>query len=207
VAGFGLAGVLSPLYIRARRRARQAEAEDQARRADAGDAYWDPARLEERVRECFFPIQGSWEERDVAASRPYVSDSLYERHKLQLEGLEQQNRRNRIVDLSLHDVRLVRVHNVTDDGEDRFVAGVTCSARDWVEDTSTGELVNGSRDVTHFEQYWSFSRDPERGWVLDEIQQAEEGEYHEKASFVNQDDGPLAEPVLDPAPSVRPPAG
>jgi Tim44-like domain len=195
ILGFFVATWLGALYIRARRRARVARAEGHARQADGGDGYWDPRKLEERVRECFFPIQNSWEDRDVAGSRPYVSDPLYERHRLQLDGLEQQNRRNRIQDLELKDIRLVRVHNITDDGQDRFVAYIACSARDWVEDTNTGELVNGSRVVTDFEQYWSFSRHPEHGWVLDEIQQAEEGKYHEKADFVNADQGPLAEPA------------
>jgi Tim44-like domain len=206
ILGFFVATWLGALYIRARRRAREARAEAHARQADAGDGYWDPQKLEERVRECFFPIQSSWEDRDVAVSRRYVSDPLYERHRLQLDGLEQQNRRNRIQDLELKDIRLVRVHNIGVDAEDRFVAHIACSARDWVEDTNTGELVNGSRDVTQFEQYWSFSRHPEHGWVLDEIQQAEEGRYHETAAFVNADEGPLAGPVLDRDPYRRGPA-
>ena len=121
----------------------------------------------------------SWENRNVEESRPYCSDALYERHALQLEGFEKQGRVNRIKDLWLGNIELVRMHNVTDDGEDRFVARFKCSARDWMEDTQTGALINGSKEVSQFEQYWSFSRHPQYGWVLDEIQQATEGKYHE----------------------------
>lgn len=175
----------------ARRRRAQA-VEVAARTAD--DGYWDPDELKQRVHECFYPIQWSWEKRDVESSRPFVSDALYERHKMQLEGLESQHRRNRIVDLALHEVELVRMHNVTDDREDRFVAYVGCSARDWVEDVRTGAVVNGNAVApTYFQQYWSFARDPERGWVLDEIQQASEAEYHETAPIVDDDTGPPAE--------------
>lgn len=176
------------------RRARAQQVETAAQHADAGDGYWDPGELKQRVAECFYPIQWSWEKRDVESSRPFVSDSLYERHELQLDGLEKQFRRNRIADLALHEVELVRVHNVADDAGDRFVAYVGCSARDWIEDVRTGAIVNGNAAApTYFQQYWSFARDAERGWVLDEIQQASEAQYHETAPIVDDDDGPPAD--------------
>lgn len=188
------------------RRRRAQEVETAAHRADAGDGYWDPGELKHRVYECFYPIQWSWEKREVESSRPFVSDSLYERHKLQLDGLEKQFRRNRIADLALHEVELVRLHNVVDDSEDRFVAYVGCSARDWVEDVRTGAVVNGNAAApTYFQQYWSFARDSERGWVLDEIQQASEAQYHETAPVVDDDDGPPSDqPVATTG--GRPPA-
>ena len=184
--------------LRITRRAKEAEAA--AMRADLGDAYWHPHALKERVRECFHPVQESWERRDISASRPFVSDALYERHRMQLEGLEAQNRVNRIEDLRLLAVEIVRVHDVTDDGEDRFVAFIRCSARDWMEDTVTGAFVNGNRtSATTFEQYWSFIRHPGRGWVLDEIQQGTEGGYHLTAELVTTDEGPARQVPVEPA--------
>ena len=190
----------------ARRRRAQA-VEIAARTAD--DGYWDPDELKRRVYDCFYPIQWSWEKRDVDSSRAFVSDSLYERHRLQLEGLEKQHRRNRIADLALHEVELIRMHNVTDDSEDRFVAYIGCSARDWVEDVRTGQVVNGNATApTYFQQYWSFARHPEHGWVLDEIQQASEAEYHETAPIVDDDTGPPAnEPVARSSRSEPPKPG
>jgi predicted lipid-binding transport protein (Tim44 family) len=170
------------------RRGRRAE--EVARAANAGDGYWDPADLKRRVEEAFYPIQSSWSKRDVSPSRPYVSEGLYKRHELQLEGLERQHRVNRIADLALDKVEIVRVVNVTDDSKDRFVAFVECRARDWMEDTETGKVVNGNPSAqTTFQQFWSFSRDPHRGWVLDEIQQGEEGDYHMESRDIDTDDG------------------
>ncbi|MEQ9094456.1 MAG: TIM44-like domain-containing protein, partial [Miltoncostaeaceae bacterium] len=195
---FGGGSALVSWWALRKRRARTSEAERQALLADVGDGYWHPHHLRARVTEAFFPVQMSWERRDIQASRPFVSDSLYERHRLQLEGLEAQHRVNRIEDLALGDVSLVRIHNVTDDGEDRFVARIECSARDWMEDTRTGEMVNGNREsVTKFVQFWSFARHPEHGWVLDEIQQGTEGDYHLEAALVNADGG-----ALDGSPDV-----
>jgi predicted lipid-binding transport protein (Tim44 family) len=176
-------------------RDRAKRAEDVAEAANADDGYWDPAELKRRVTEAFYPVQSSWSKRDVSPSRPYVSDALYKRHQLQLEGLEKQNRVNRIADLVLDEVDIVRVVNVTDDGQDRFVAFLQCRARDWMEDTETGKVVNGNPQAqTTFQQYWSFTRDPEHGWVLDEIQQGDEGDYQMKARDIDTDDGP-AEPA------------
>jgi hypothetical protein len=209
VIGAFLIAWLAAKYVRLRRQMRVQAVERQLGFADAGDAYWNPAKLKERIRECFFPIQQSWENREVESSRPYVSDALYQRHELQLEGLEKQGRVNRIQDLELGGIELVRVHNVTDDGEDRFVARVECSARDWVEDIKTGKLVNGNKQAsTNFVQFWSFARHPQYGWVLDEIQQESEGTYHVKATLVNEDGGPSwyeTQPAWGQAPP--PPAG
>jgi hypothetical protein len=188
------------------RRRRAQEVATAARHADAGDGYWDPDELRHRVYECFYPIQWSWEKREVESSRPFVSDSLYERHRLQLDGLEKQYRRNRIADLALQEVELIRLHNVAEDSDDRFVAYVGCSARDWVEDVRTGAVVNGNAtSPTYFQQYWSFARDAERGWVLDEIQQASEAEYHETAPIVDDDDGPPTDQPVATA-NGKPPA-
>jgi predicted lipid-binding transport protein (Tim44 family) len=178
-----------------KRTERQAErraekAEDAARAASADDDMWNPDKLRGRVREVFYPVQQTWSKRDVSGSRPYVSPKLYERHELQLEGLERQHRINRIEDLDLDEVEIVRVVNVSDDDKDRFIAFVQCRARDWMENADTGRIVNGNRNAqTTFQQFWTFVRDPQNGWVLDEIQQAEEGGYHLKETDIDSDDG------------------
>ena len=77
-----------------------------------------------------------------------MSAALLERHRLQIEGYEAQHRINRIEDLSLDEVEIIRIHNVADDRRDRFVAYIRCKARDWMEDTRTGAMVNGSIAVT-----------------------------------------------------------
>jgi Tim44-like domain len=169
---------------------RAKKAEDAARAASADDEMWNPDNLRGRVREVFFPVQQSWSKRDVSDSRPFVSKKLYKRHELQLEGLERQHRVNRIEDLALDEVDIVRVVNVSDDQKDRFIAFVQCRARDWMEDANTGRVVNGNKAAqTTFQQFWTFVRDPQNGWVLDEIQQAEEGGYHLKESDIDSDDG------------------
>lgn len=86
-----------------------------ARRREASTAQeMDFVALHDRVRECFFRVQGSWSSRDVNALRAYVSDALYRRHWSRLEEMKRRGRANRIKDLALSDIRVVRV----DEGAD-----------------------------------------------------------------------------------------
>lgn len=171
-----------PRRRRAKRMRREAEI------AALADPSWDPAALRARVVETFFPIQRTWAANDPEASDPFVSDALLERHRLQLEGYVEQGRVNRIEDLKLEEVEIIRVHNVSEDHLDHFVAYVEFRSRDWMEDAETGKVVNGvKKELSTFRQFWSYTRDPEEGWVLDEIQQESEGKYHLKADPVNVD--------------------
>ena len=156
--------------------------------AALADPTWDPAALRARVVETFYPIQRTWAQNDAPGSDPYVSDALLERHRLQLEGYEKQGRINRIEDLVLDEVEIIRVHNVTEDHLDHFVAYLEFKSRDWMEDAETGKVVNGvKQELSVFRQFWTYARDPDEGWVLDEIQQESEGDYHLKADAVNVD--------------------
>ena len=157
----------------ARRRARRREASTvQRMRALQPAGLLDFAALDDRVRECFFKVQESWSRRDVNASRGYVSDALYQRHRSQLEAMRRHGRANRVKDVALSDIRVVRLERGTDGKAARFAARIEASARDWVADLRRGVVVGGDPDEERrFVEYWSFSRHPARGWVLDEIRQ------------------------------------
>ena len=49
----------------------------------------------------------------MRASRAFVSDALYERHRSQLEKMKRRGRANRIKDLVLSDIRVVRLEKGT----------------------------------------------------------------------------------------------
>jgi len=132
----------------------------------------DSVALHDRVRVCFFSVQKSWSSRDVGASRAFVSDALYRRHWSELEAMKRRGRANRIKDLALSDIRVVRLERGPDGRAARFAARIEASARDWVADVRRGVVVGGDPDEDRrFVEYWSFSRHPARGWVLDEIRQ------------------------------------
>jgi predicted lipid-binding transport protein (Tim44 family) len=143
-------------------------------RASHPAALLDFVALNDRVRECFFRVQKSWSSRDVSASRAFVSDALYERHRVELEAMKRRNRANRIKELVLRDIRVIQLDQGSDGKWARFAARIEASARDWVADLGRGVVVGGDPDEQRsFVEYWTFSRDPENGWVLDEIRHRE----------------------------------
>ncbi len=166
---------LGPALVTRYRRRRVHQRETAIKMKMAGGApqkLLEADRLKDRARECFYPVQDSWRNGDVSQSRRYVSDVLYERHRLQLEEMKRRRRANRIEDLVLTDVRLVRLRRATNGSVDRFAVRIQASARDWVSDLRRGVVVGGDPDSNRpFTEYWDFARHPVYGWVLDEIQQ------------------------------------
>jgi len=187
-AGTGAAWKVASLGSRGELKRAQ-EARQQAELATADDEYWDPDAIEARVQECFLAVQDSWRLRNAGWARPYVSDALFDRIEMQLQGMTRQGRIDRLEDVALEQAQIVRIHNVTDDAEDRFVVHLKGWARDWIEDNE-GRLVDGSQERQPFTEFWTFARHAEFGWVVDEVQQEEEGKYHLRTANVNRDDGP-----------------
>ena len=119
----------------AQARGRSEKAEDVAHAAQADDAYWAPDELKKRVRECFFPIQQSWENRDVSRVAPVRERCPLQAPPAPARGLEtpapgqpdrrpEARRRRDRPDLQRHRRQqgpVRRLHPVP--------------ARDWMEDT------------------------------------------------------------------------
>ena len=168
----------------ARRRARLLEASaSQQMRAGHSAGLREFNALNDRVRLCFFKVQDAWTSRDVRVSRPFVSDALYERHRAQLAKMQRRHLKNRIKDLVLRDVRVVRLERGPDGKASRCAARIEASARDWVADLGRGVVVDGDPDEhRRFVEYWSFSRHPVSGWVLDEIRRRDLGLWAVKDS-------------------------
>ncbi len=168
----------------ARRRARLLEARTvQQMRTDHPAGLPEFVALTDRVRLCFFKVQDAWSSCDVRMSRPFVSDTLYERHRSQLEKMRRRNLKNRIKDLAVSDIRVVRLERDADGKAARCAARIEASARDWVADLGRGVVVDGDPDESRrFVEYWSFSHHPKSGWVLDEIRRRDWGLWAVKDS-------------------------
>jgi predicted lipid-binding transport protein (Tim44 family) len=131
----------------------------------------DPAALEERVRECFQPVQAAWANRDGDALARYVTPSLRAEMEREFDELEAAYRANRLDDLQLRDVRLLAPPGAEDQA---FDAEVSFEAREWVEDLRTGRPVEGEpRSPQRFDQRWRFVRGKGGSWVIDEVAPAD----------------------------------
>ena len=131
----------------------------------------DPAALEERVRECFLPVQAARANRDGEALAQYVTPTLRAEMEREFDELEVAYRANRIDDLELREVRIPTPPGAEDDA---FDAELSFGAREWVEDLRTGRPVEGDpRSPQRFDQRWRFVRGKGGSWVIDEVAPAD----------------------------------
>ena len=154
----------------------------------SSDGYWDPKDLAKRVRGLLLPdpeVVGEPPHRGLA---PYVSDALYERHSCSSRAS-----RSRAAS--------------TGSPIPSSTTSRSCASTTWPTTARTGSWpTSPARPETGWRTSrpgrWSTAtsrrarsssstgrspRHPEYGWVLDEIQQRSEGDYHLKAELVNQD--------------------
>lgn len=135
-----------------------------------GDDVWHPAALASRAVECFDAVQSAWTGGDAQGLARYVSESMHARIDSWFHTFENRSQVNRIDNLSLEHATPRRIEFGTSAEQDRLVVDIGFSARDWLEDTRTGAIVDGDPNVdTRFDQRWTFVRDPELGWVVDTV--------------------------------------
>jgi hypothetical protein len=138
-----------------------------ARRAYAALAARDPSltwpSLQARVGLVFLEFQRAWIARDLAAMRPYLSDSLFEVETYWVRAYEAQKLRNVTQNARITGLELARV------ASDRFFDAVTvrlfATGLDFTT-TDDGRLICGSRSKERsYSEYWTFIRSAEKSGV------------------------------------------
>jgi hypothetical protein len=101
---------------------------------------------------------------------PYVSrDHLY-RAREAADALDRDFQVNRIEDLDLRDVAVLRPSD-DDSPAEPVCAYVAFRARDWIEDVRTGEVLDGDAGAPQaFTERWTFVSEGRRGWVIDQVE-------------------------------------
>jgi preprotein translocase subunit SecG len=169
--------VLSPIFFAfsgiatyvARKKHLQAKA--LAEQIAQQDKIWDLSHIKARIEETYFKVQIAWRERDQEIAREYMSDRLYNKHKLQTDDLIRNKRINMLEQINLSEAMIVEILDYTDDSKDAFWALIKGQMVDYMLDEESGEVIRGSTTTSDpFEELWRFKREA-HGWVLDEIDQ------------------------------------
>lgn len=149
----------------------------------AKDPNFSEQAFLDRARTIFFALQKAWMERNLEPVRPYMSDGLYTRWKMQVEAMTALRKKNIIEELAIAGIRMVSLHSGED--FDSITTRIDASCMDYEVNEDTGASLFGSRDVMPFTEYWTFIRSAAAGtqageaaeaavtdWVLDNITQA-----------------------------------
>ncbi len=110
----------------------------------------------ERVRGIFSELQAAWSAGSADRMRPLESDRLFEAHRFWLERYRSEGLRNRIENVTIENVQVVRVD--LDVHYESVTVRIFASLEDWTEDRD-GKVVGGRRgSARRFSEYWTFLR-------------------------------------------------
>jgi predicted lipid-binding transport protein (Tim44 family) len=119
-----------------------------------------------RLRTCFLAVQRGWQKDDPAQFAPFVTPELASQLRAQLAEIAASGR---VIHHERPRIRRLRVVDGGGRGDRECVVRIQSSVRHWVADAGSGELVAGSRDVSHDDAAWRFVRDPPGDWLAAEI--------------------------------------
>jgi predicted lipid-binding transport protein (Tim44 family) len=122
----------------------------------AEDPAFDVNAFMQRVQQAFLTLQQAWQDRDLEASRSFMSPGLYLGWSSQVQQLIQLHKKNILEGLRLDDLRLDSVIHgkVFDD----VAVRVTATCADYEVDEQTGKMIFGSREPSFFTEFWTFQR-------------------------------------------------
>jgi predicted lipid-binding transport protein (Tim44 family) len=122
----------------------------------SSDAQFDEQAFRGRVQQAFFALQAAWQDRDLSASRPFMSPGLYLGWSSQVEQLIELHKKNVLEGLRVDGIDVVKV--VHGSALDDVTVRVTATCADYEVDEQTGKMIFGSRDPSQFTEYWTFQR-------------------------------------------------
>lgn len=109
-----------------------------------------------RVVEIFTHIQRAWSDGTWEKARPYETDFLFQQHRYWIDRYKAEGYRNRMADLQVTDVLLVKIK--LDAYFEAVTVRIFVKMKDWTEDKS-GKVVGGSKEKDKiFSEYWTFLR-------------------------------------------------
>jgi predicted lipid-binding transport protein (Tim44 family) len=122
----------------------------------ASDPQFDQEAFRARVQQAFFALQQAWQDRDLHASRPFMSPGLYLGWSSQVQQLIDLHKKNVLDGLRVDAVDVVKV--VHGQAFDDVTVRVAATTADYEVDERTGKIIFGSRDASQFTEYWTFQR-------------------------------------------------
>jgi len=122
----------------------------------SADPQFDSEQFRARVQQAFFALQQAWQDRDLGASRPFMSPGLYLGWSSQVQQLIELHKKNVLEGLRVDGVDVVKV--VHGEAFDNIAVRVTATCADYEVDERNGRMIFGSRSPSQFVEYWTFQR-------------------------------------------------
>ncbi len=110
----------------------------------------------EQVQRTFFVVQEAWTQRKPEMSRQVMADSLWQQHRVQIQGYLDAHKRNVLEDLAVGDLTVIAAHS--DASYDTVTVRVLAACADYDVDDRNDRVVRGNREVEQWMEDWTFQR-------------------------------------------------
>jgi len=120
------------------------------------DPHFDPQVFRGRVQQAFMALQQAWQDRDLHASRPFMSPGLYLGWSSQVQQLIDLHKKNVLDGLHVDAVDVVKV--VHGQAFDDVTVRIAATCADYEVDERNGKVIFGSKTQSQFVEYWTFQR-------------------------------------------------
>lgn len=135
----------------------QTDIEERKGKLVESDPDWNEDRFLDVAETIFFTVQEGWTKKELNICRPYLSNSVYNRFKKQLEDLTKRGLRNVCENIVVGSTEIVKIEQ--DKQFDSVTVKFRASMRDYKVNEKTGQLVEGSTAQTPpFTEFWTFVR-------------------------------------------------
>lgn len=158
-----LTGVLFLNVIRSK------TAKKHLKKASSADAFWDEDKMKKHASEVFHMVQEAWSTNDLSGIFHLVTNDFFVHYQHFLSRYSKMNLKNKVTDIEISSVRIVKVTDKDDNNKDSFVVYITGNLIDYLVNTKTGIIIDGdSNSKGPFEDIYVFFRRNDQ-WLLNQI--------------------------------------
>ncbi|MBD7910717.1 TIM44-like domain-containing protein [Clostridium cibarium] len=145
---------------------------------------WNYVDIEDRTEEIFYKIQEAWTKRNIDIAKDYISESIYNEYKKEIDYMKKEHSINILSKIRLITTRSVGMikYNYK---KDYMWFYIEASMIDYKISDITGEIVEGDTNRKRIFEYWKVALVGEE-WVLDERLLKEEVDQRKFLSMVSQ---------------------
>ena len=131
---------------------------------------WDRDFLIGRVRQVFFWLQDAWSRQDLSADKEYLTMTLSNKYRADLQGMKARGERNVIKEPVLNTGDIEFIHSHLDELTQHYMVMISASLIDYTVDTSGRQISGDNTHRLYYTEFWEFVWQDDR-WLLANIYQ------------------------------------
>lgn len=122
----------------------------------AHDPAFDPDQLITGLQASFYVVQQGWSERRPDLTRSVMADSIWNAHRMQIDGYTRSKQTNLMDGLAIQYANLVAAS--CDGSHDTIVVRFFAQSADYVVNDDNGKMVRGHTDLQNWCEDWVYQR-------------------------------------------------